>query len=103
VVSLSPTLCHGVEEALSEGKELLKPKQALYNDHGRVVPPPTRLEWCNGWQLGCDKNTLKFSSQHALRMAHKWLVKYNSTGVLSRQAVDSMVPAAILQVEPHHR
>lgn len=52
---------HGVAEALTEGKELLKPKQAVYNDNGRQVPPPKRLEWCNGWQLGCDKMALKFS------------------------------------------
>jgi len=94
---------HGVAEALSEGKDFLKPQQTMYDDKGRLVPPPKRLEWCNGWQLGCDKMSLKFSRQSALHSTQRWLVKYNSTGVLTRQAVDSMVPAAILQVEPHHR
>ena len=94
---------HGVAEALAEGKDLLRPRQPVYNDNGRQIPPPKRLEWCNGWQLGCDKMALKFSHQQAMYETQRWLVKYNSTGVLTRQAVDSMVPAAILQVEPHHR
>ena len=51
----------------------------------------------------CDKNALKFSTDETLRHTQKWLVRHNSTGVLTRQAVDSMVPAAILGVEPHHR
>lgn len=94
---------NGVAEALAEGKHLLRPKQQLYNEvTRRPIPPPKELRWCNGWQLGCDKMALKYSRTHELREFQRWLVKYNSTGVLTRQAVDSMVPAAILGVEPHH-
>ncbi|ACO66997.1 predicted protein, partial [Micromonas commoda] len=94
---------NGVAEALAEGKHLLRPRQQLYNEvTGRPIPPPKELRWCNGWQLGCDKMALKYSRTPELREFQRWLVKYNSTGVLTRQAVDSMVPAAILGVEPHH-
>ena len=95
----------GVEEALREGKRLLTPgaeNPRPRTDDGRVVPPPRRLDWCDGWQLGVDKMTLKYSRDATLRETQRWLVKHNSTGVLTRQAVDSMVPAAILGVEPHH-
>jgi hypothetical protein len=34
-----------VAEALAEAKELLRPKGAVYNDFGRQLPPPKRLEW----------------------------------------------------------
>ena len=94
---------NGVAEALAEGKHLLRPRQQLYNEvTGRPIPPPKELRWCNGWQLGCDKMALKYSRTPELREFQRWLVKYNSTGVLTRQAVDSMVPAAILGVEPRH-
>ena len=92
-----------VSEALAEGADLIKPKFPVYDDNGREIPPPTRLDWCNGFQLACDKMSLKFSRQPQLRDFQRWLVKYNSTGTLTRQAVDSMVPAAILEVEPHHK
>ena len=61
------------------------------------------MRWCGGYQLGCDKNALKAASDPVLRRTQNWLVRHNSTGVLTRQAVDSMVPAAILGIEPHHR
>ena len=93
----------GVREALREGDDVLRPKTSVRTDAGRIVPPPRELRWCGGYQLGCDKNALKFSSDPILRRTQSWLVRHNSTGVLTRQAVDSMVPAAILGVEPHHR
>ena len=93
-----------VMEALSGAKAFLHEASELRDDRGRVIAPPTRLPWCDGWQLGIDKMTLKFTrSNPTLRALQRWLVKYNNTGVLTRQAVDSMVPAAILQVESHHR
>jgi len=92
----------GVEEALSEGRDVLRPPRRILADSGRVVPPPLKLEWCGGYQLGCDKITLKYGRDPALRETQRWLVRHNSTGVLTRQAVDSMVPAAILGVEPGH-
>ena len=94
---------HGVEEALSEGRDILRPSRPAHTDAGRPIPAPRRLDWCNGFQLGCDKMALKHGRDPALRHTQRWLVKHNSTGVLTRQAVDSMVPAAILRVEPHHR
>ena len=33
----------------------------------------------------------------------RWLAKYAALGVLTRQAIESMVPVALLKVEPHHR
>ena len=93
-----------VREALSAAKEFLENARELRDDRGRVISPPTRLPWCDGWQLGTDKITLKFTRANpTLRAIQRWLVKYNNTGVLTRQAVDSMVPAAILQVQSHHR
>lgn len=92
-----------VREALQSGKHLLQSDRELRDDRGKVIPPPTQLPWCDGWQLGMDKMSLKFTRNPVLRELQRWLVKYNNTGVLTRQAVDSMVPAAILQVEPHHR
>jgi len=92
-----------VKQALDESKRLLQNARETWDDNGRVIPPPTRLPWCDGWQLGTDKMSLKFSRNPMLRDLQRWLVKANNTGVLTRQAVDSMVPAAILQIEPHHR
>lgn len=90
--------------ALHDAKDFLHDACELRDDRGRVIAPPTRLPWCDGWQLGIDKMTLKFTrSNPTLRALQRWLVKYNNMGVLTRQAVDSMVPAAILQVESHHR
>jgi tRNA (cytosine34-C5)-methyltransferase len=102
-MSKMASLAAGVREALREGDDVLRPKTPVRTDAGRIVPPPRELAWCGGYQLGCDKNALKFSSDETLRHTQKWLVRHNSTGVLTRQAVDSMVPAAILGVEPHHR
>ena len=92
-----------VREALNVAKHFLQNARETRDDRGRLIPPPTRLPWCDGWQLGVDKMSLKFSRNPMLRDLQRWLVKCNNTGVLTRQAVDSMVPAAILQVEPHHR
>ena len=93
----------GVEEALWEGQDVLSYSGVnVRTDAGRVVQAPRKLHWCDGFQLGCDKNALKFSHNETLRKTQKWLVKHNSTGVLTRQAVDSMVPAAILGIEPGH-
>ena len=102
-MSKMASLAAGVREALREGDDVLRPKTPVRTDAGRIVPPPRELAWCGGYQLGCDKNALKFSTDETLRHTQKWLVRHNSTGVLTRQAVDSMVPAAILGVEPHHR
>lgn len=92
-----------VREALNASKSFLQNAGELRDDRGRAIPPPTKLLWCDGWQLGMDKMSLKFSRNPVLKDLQRWLVKCNNTGVLTRQAVDSMVPAAILQVEPHHR
>ena len=104
-MSKMASLAVDVREAISEGEDLLYPSEntLVKTDAGRVVPPPRELSWCGGYQLGCDKNALKYASDLVLRRAHQWLVRHNSTGVLTRQAVDSMVPAAILGVESHHR
>ena len=104
-MSKMASLAVDVREAISEGEDLLYPSTNTLckTDAGRVVRPPRELSWCGGYQLGCDKNALKYASDFVLRRTHQWLVRHNSTGVLTRQAVDSMVPAAILGVEPHHR
>jgi tRNA (cytosine34-C5)-methyltransferase len=104
-MSKMASLAVDVREAISEGEDLLYPSTNTLckTDAGRVVRPPRELSWCGGYQLGCDKNALKYASDFVLRRTHQWLVRHNSTGVLTRQAVDSMVPAAILGVESHHR
>ena len=102
-MSKMASLAAGVREALVEGDDVLRPTSPVRDERNRLVPPPTELRWCGGYQLGCDKNALKAASDPVLRRTQNWLVRHNSTGVLTRQAVDSMVPAAILGIEPHHR
>ena len=70
---------------------------------GRLAPPARRLTWCGGWQLDCDKMALKYAQSASASAVQRWLVEHSHIGALTRQAVDSMVPAALLGVQPHHR
>jgi tRNA (cytosine34-C5)-methyltransferase len=100
-MSRMPDKQDAVKEALADS-----PLQAhgdkIYDHRGRWVSPPKALKWCGGWQLGCDKATLKFAHDPLLKELQRWIVKNNSLGVLTRQAVDSMVPPSLLEVESHH-
>ena len=94
--------CRRCAGGSARGRRRAAPENARADGRGADRAAAART-WCGGYQLGCDKNALKCSTDETLRHTQKWLVRHNSTGVLTRQAVDSMVPAAILGVEPHHR
>ena len=54
-------------------------------------------------QLGCDKTQLRFAEWGTpLHKLKGWLADYTSLGILTRQEVVSMIPAALLDPEPHH-
>ena len=61
-----------VREALQSGKHLLQSDRELRDDRGKVIPPPTQLPWCDGWQLGMDKMSLKFTRNPVLRELQRW-------------------------------
>ena len=63
-----------------------------------------QLPHLSSWQLdGVSKEELKtsYAPEHVALQA--WLSKYSALGVVTRQAIESMVPVALLQPQPHHR
>ena len=98
-----------VEQHLEKGYKLLadpKHLQDICDGNGRIVSPPHSLDWCRGWQINCDKMTLKFprgDCSEYFSELQKWITQGSSIGLLTRQSVDSMVPAALLEVESHHK
>ena len=94
-----------VRAALEEAQHLLRPPGEgpyAYTDRGRPVERPFELPWCRGWQLGLDSGALKFSSDETLQATRKWLIRNGAIGLVLRQAVDSMLPVALLGVQPGH-
>jgi len=84
-----------VAECIASGEALLR--------GGDSLPPARELRWCRGWQLdGLSKDDLKASREPALCAMQKWLSHYSSLGVLTRQAIESMVPVALLDPAPSH-
>lgn len=84
-----------VTECLESGESLLRGSGAL--------PAARELRWCRGWQLdGVSKEELKSSREPSLAAMQSWLTHYGSLGVLTRQAIESMVPVALLQPRPSH-
>ena len=82
-----------VAEALADGAALLGGAGAL---------PAEELRWCGGYQVA-EQEALKAAPFGELAQMQRWLAKYAALGVLTRQAIESMVPVALLKVEPHHR
>ncbi|KAK3256631.1 hypothetical protein CYMTET_34248 [Cymbomonas tetramitiformis] len=101
-VSTMTNNAEATKECMLSGSRLLKPTADCYDNRNRYVPPPSKLAWCNGWQLGCDKAALKYSDDWHLKKIKAWLADYSSLGVLTRQEVVSMIPASLLAPEPHH-
>jgi 16S rRNA C967 or C1407 C5-methylase (RsmB/RsmF family) len=81
-------------ECLACGAPLLRGTGAL--------PAATELRWCSSWIVGVSKEVLKASREPELQAMQDWLTKFGSLGVLTRQAIESMVPVALLRVQPHH-
>eukprot|EP00966_Prymnesium_polylepis_P015159 350038-Prymnesium_polylepis.1 len=93
-VSTAASLAQVAAECLSEGAPLLRGTGA--------VPPAVELPWCASWMVGVKAGDLKMGVLPELRTFNEWLTKYASLGVLTRQAIESMVPVALLRVEQHH-
>ncbi|KAL1511104.1 hypothetical protein AB1Y20_005925 [Prymnesium parvum] len=93
-VSTAPALAHLARQCLDEGAALLRGTGAL--------PAAAELRWCASWLVDVKAAELKAAARPELRAMHEWLTKFGSLGVLTRQAVESMVPVALLRVEPHH-
>ena len=72
-------------------------------DEDQVIYPPTYLDWCNSWQLGCSREYLKQSNHPKLQKIHQWILKYTSLGSIIRQETVSMLTVTFLQVEPQHK
>ncbi len=84
-----------VAEALADGATLLRGAGAL--------PAAEELRWCSSYQVALSKEALKAAPFGERAPMQRWLAKYAALGVLTRQAIESMVPVALLKVEPHHR
>ncbi|KAG8460624.1 hypothetical protein KFE25_011399 [Diacronema lutheri] len=94
-------------EAMETGARLLEPAAAgapvpCDAESGRPLRMATRLGWCNGWQLGCSAGVLKRPHHAHWAELNDWLTRWAALGVVSRQAIDSMAPVALLRVQPHH-
>jgi hypothetical protein len=91
-VSTNPALAATVAECLS------------HKDIAAVLAAARPLPHLSSWQLdGVSKEELKtsYAPEHVALQA--WLSKYSALGVVTRQAIESMVPVALLQPQPHHR
>jgi hypothetical protein len=90
-----------VAQCLSEAEHLLNPPAGTL-PFG--IARPQRLDWCDGWQLGLDRLSLKANESDYAKELRAWLSRWgtlpskqkHSAGVLTRQEVASMVPAALL-------
>lgn len=90
-----------VAQCLSEAEHLLNPPAGTL-PFG--IARPQRLDWCDGWQLGLDRLSLKTNESDYAKELRAWLSRWgtlpskqkHSAGVLTRQEVASMVPAALL-------
>lgn len=66
------------------------------------LPEVTPLPWCSSFSVPVSKEELKSSHDPALASLQAWLTKWAARGALTRQAIESMVPVALLEVRPHH-
>lgn len=102
-----------VEHCLARAQHILEPADRdLPFERGARVARPQRLEWCDGVQLGVDRMVLKTGRSQYVKDLRRWLMLWGtlpshtgattSAGVITRQEVASMVPAALLNVQHHH-
>ena len=66
------------------------------------LPEMTPLPWCDSFAVSISKEKLKVAYEPPLVALQSWIAKWAALGALSRQAIESMVPVALLQVQPHH-
>ena len=59
-----------------------------------------KLSFTSAWQLSVDANTL---GERKGSKALRWIVAATRSGIISRQEVASMIPVALLDVQPGHR
>jgi len=85
------------------GDECRQSLEALIAEHGGALPEVTPLPWCSSYSVPVSKEELKVSHNPALAALQAWLTKWSALGACTRQAIESMVPGALLQVEPHHQ
>ena len=77
---------------------------AWYSAQGITVHPPVKHTWVRGgaWQMGCDDKILRAEAKGGhegdLVKLHAWLTKHNTSGVISRQEIASMIPVALLGI-----
>ena len=106
----SPELVH---QCLSRAAHILEPRERdLPYEHGTKVARPQMLAWCDGVQLGVDRVMLKTGRSQYVKDLREWLMLWGtlpshtgantSAGVITRQEVASMVPAALLDVQHWH-
>ena len=62
----------------------------------------TPLPVAGAWQLPYDRATLSARESLVAREIHKWLGGACAVGAAQRQELVSMVPVALLDVQPHH-
>ena len=62
----------------------------------------TELPVPGAWQLPYDRTTLAARECPVTRDVHRWLGAACSAGAAQRQELVSMVPVALLDVQPHH-
>lgn len=77
---------------------------------GQPLAPPRELPWYlashgRAWQLDCGKTALTKGAREnsVLQDFRTFLLHHTAEGNLSRQEAVSMVPALLLDVQPHHR
>ena len=84
-----------VSECLASGADLLAGRGA--------IPAALELPWCRGYTVHVSKEELKAARLPEHAAMQRWLSYYSSLGVLTRQAIESMVPVALLKPQGQHR
>jgi len=59
------------------------------------------LEWCGGYQLGVSRTELRGSPLAEAAALQRWLVASCDAGLVVRQELVSMLPAAMLRIQPN--
>ena len=78
------------------GAECRRSLAELLADAGSSLPDVVELPWCSSWSIGVSKEVLKASREPAHTATQAWLTKWAALGALTRQAIESMVPVALL-------